>query len=355
MGLTKHQIKEIKEHLNKAQNPIFFFDNDADGLCSFLVLQRYCGKGKGVAIKSFPDLTVDYFKKVHELNADYIFVLDKPIVSKEFFEEAEKFNIPFVWIDHHDIDTKIPDFVNIKNTQGLLSYYNPSLNESKSSPTTYLCYQVSEKKDDLWIAVAGSISDRFMPDFYSEFRKKYPDLSIDSKDAFEVRYKSQIGKIIKILSFALKDRTTNVVNMMKFLMNVKTPYEVLEESKENYTMHKRFNEIDSKYQRLIEKASKNNDSETLLFFRYSGNLSISSDLANELTHKFPDKIVVVAYISGIKANISGRGKNVRKIILKAIEEFEDSTGGGHEEAVGAKIKVKDLEEFKIRIKKLIEG
>lgn len=343
--LTENQIKEIKEHLNKAQNPIFFFDNDADGLCSFLILQRYCGKGKGVAIKSFPDLTVDYFRKVHELNADYIFILDKPIVSGEFFEKTEQFNIPVVWIDHHDTDLKIPDFVN---------YYNPSLNKSKSGPTTYLCYQISEKKDDLWIAVAGSISDRFMPDFYSEFRKKYPDLSVDSEDAFEVRYKSQIGKIIKILSFALKDRTTNVVNMMKFLMKVKTPYEVLEESKENYTMHQRFNQIDLKYQRLIEKASQSNYSEKLLFFHYSGDLSISSDLANELTHKFPDKIVVVVYVSGIKANISGRGKNVRKIILKAIEGFEDSTGGGHEEAVGAKIKVENLEEFKGRIEKLVE-
>ena len=355
--LTENQIKEIKEHLNKAQNPIFFFDNDSDGLCSFLLLQRYCGKGKGVAIKSFPDLTVNYFRKVHELNADYIFILDKPIVSEEFFEKTEQFNIPVVWIDHHDIGIKIPDFVN---------YYNPSLNKSKSCPTTYLCYQVSEKKDDLWIAVVGSISDRFMPDFYSEFRKKYPDLSVDSKDAFEVRYRSQIGKIVKILSFALKDRTTNVVNMMKFLMNARTPYEVLEESKENYTMHQRFNQINSKYQRLIEKASqrfasfprekasKSNDSKNLLFFQYSGDLSISSDLANELTYKFPEKIVVVAYTSGIKANISARGKDVRKIILKAIEGFEDSTGGGHEEAVGAKIKVRNLEEFRGRIEKLVE-
>jgi len=342
--LTEKQIQEIRDHLNKAQNPLFFFDNDADGLCAFLILQRYCEKGKGVAIKSFPSLTVDYFRKVHELNADYIFVLDKPIISKEFFEEAEKFNIPIVWIDHHDIDTENPDFV---------SYYNPSLNKSESGPTTYLCYQVSEKKDDLWIAVVGSISDRFMPDFYSEFKKKYPDLSIDSEDAFDIRYRAQIGKIVKILSFALKDRTTNVVKMVRFLIKAKTPYEVLEESNENYTMHQRFDQINSKFQKLIEKAEKIKDSEKLLFFQYSGDLSISSDLANELTYKFPEKIIVVAYLSGIKVNISARGKNARDIVLKAIEGFQDSTGGGHEEAVGAKIKVDDLEEFRRRIEKAV--
>ena len=29
--LTKKQVGEIKEHLDKAQNPLFFFDNDLDG------------------------------------------------------------------------------------------------------------------------------------------------------------------------------------------------------------------------------------------------------------------------------------------------------------------------------------
>ena len=193
-----------------------------------------------------------------------------------------------------------------------------------------------------------------MPDFYSEFKKKYPDLSIDSEDAFDIRYRAQIGKIIKILSFALKDRTTNVVNMMRFLTKAKTPYEILEESNENSTMHQRFNQINLKYQNLIEKASQGKYSEKLLFFQYSGDLSISSDLANELTYKFPEKIIIVAYLSGIKVNISARGKHVRKIILKAIEGFEDATGGGHEEAVGAKIKVGDLGEFRRRIEKIVE-
>ena len=112
--LTKKQIDEIRQHLDKAQNPVFFFDNDPDGLCSFLLLQRYIERGKGVPIKSFPELTEDYFRKVNELNADYIFILDKPVVSQEFFKRVEEINMPIVWIDHHTIDKKqIPDFVKI--------------------------------------------------------------------------------------------------------------------------------------------------------------------------------------------------------------------------------------------------
>ena len=122
--LTQKQITEIREHLDKAQNPLFFFDNDPDGLCSFLLLQRFAEKGKGIPIRSFPELKEDYFKRVQELNTDYIFVLDKPLVSDEFFNKAREFNIPVVCIDHHDSGREIPEFVN---------YYNPLFNKEKSS------------------------------------------------------------------------------------------------------------------------------------------------------------------------------------------------------------------------------
>ena len=131
----------------------------------------------------------------------------------------------------------------------------------------------------MWLGVAGCISDKFTPDFYSDFKKTHPDLSFDSKNAYDIFYKSQIGKIAKIFSFALKDRTTNVVNMVKFLMKVETPYGVLEESKNNYTMHQRFKEIGNKYQKLLKKAVETNEnSDKILFFQYAGDLSISSYL-----------------------------------------------------------------------------
>jgi len=354
--LTQKQVKEIKRHLDKAQNPLFFFDNDPDGLCSFLLLQRYVKKGKGVAIKSFPALTVDYFRKVEELKADYIFILDKPVVSEEFWEEVEKINIPVVWIDHHEINEKdISEFVD---------YYNPLKNKPQTNePVTALCYQVTNKREDLWIAVIGCISDKFVPDFYKEFEKIYPDLVFNTKRkieygtssfAFDVFYKTQIGKILKLFSFALKDTMTNVVHMIKFLMKVETPYEVLEETNKNHTVHYRFKQIDVKYQKLLRKAELvEKKSKKILFFQYSGDLSVSSDLANELSYKFPNKVIVVVYVIGVKANISVRGKKIRKIILKSIENLEGATGGGHEDAVGARVRMEDLEKFKENLDMLI--
>ena len=117
--LTEIQIKEIKEHLEKAQNPLFYYDNDCDGLCSFLLLRKYLGRGKGVAIRSFPDLNGQYAKKARELNADYIFILDKPVISKEFFEQVALLSLPIIWLDHHNMETPQEQFQN-------LFIYNPS-------------------------------------------------------------------------------------------------------------------------------------------------------------------------------------------------------------------------------------
>jgi single-stranded DNA-specific DHH superfamily exonuclease len=345
--LTQEQVNQIKDHLDRAQNPIFFFDNDQDGLCSFLLLQRYLGRGKGVTIKSFPGLDASYFRKVEELNSDYIFVLDKPVISKEFFNKAEQFNIPLVWIDHHDVDNDIPSFV---------SYYNPIFNgPSTNEPVTALCWQVTGRKEDLWIAVLGCISDGYLPEFYEDFKKNYEDLSVNAKAPFDVLYKSKIGELARILSGGLKDSTTNVVGMLKFLIGVKSPYEILEENSRNFKIHQRFKQINKKYSKVLEKAKKvGANKKKVLFFKYGGDLSVSAELANELYYTYPEKIIVVAHVKGAKVNLSLRGKNVREVLLAAISGIPGATGGGHKEAVGGQMSLENLDGFKKNFESLVK-
>ena len=344
--LSEQEIEEIKGHLDKSQNPLFFFDNDADGLCSFLLLSRYAGKGKGVAIKSFPDLNESYARKLYELKPDYIFVLDKPIISDGFIEESRKLNLPLVWIDHHEssADFKIPEDVH---------YYNPSKNKDKSvEPVTYLSWRVSKRKEDLWLAVSGCIGDGFLPDFLPEFEEEYNGLWREKiTTAFQALYETDIGKITRVLSFALKDRTSNVVRMLKFLLKVKNPQDILQEDPKNSILF-RFNQVNQKYKKLIEKARRF-VREKFIYFQYGGDLSLSADISNELSYRFPNKFIVVAFLKGSKANVSLRGKNVKKLTLKAIEGLEGATGGGHEDATGARINVDDLPLFKDRIEKLV--
>lgn len=346
--ISKKQISEIREHLENAQNPVFFFDNDQDGLCSFLLLQRAIGRGRGVPIKTFPEMDKGYFRKVREFGADCIFILDKPMISDEFFEEVEKNNIPVVWIDHHDIpERSVPKFVNFYNSF--------SSSNNFGVPVTAICYEISRRKEDSWLGIVGCVADHYLPNFYSDFLNEFPEMGIKTEDAFEVLYDSEIGKVARMLGFGLKDRLTNVIHMIRFLMDARGPHDVLQESKKNKAMHARFNFLFPKYEKVLKKAmSVGGKSNKLLFFEYSGEFSISSDLANELIYRFPKKYVVVAYLTGGKINISARGPNVKKIILDVIAEFENSSGGGHTDAVGAVIQKNDLEVFRERLKKNVQ-
>lgn len=346
--LTQSQVKEIREHLEKAQNPLFFFDNDADGLASFLLLRRYLGRGKGVAIKSFPGLNASYARKLYELKPDYIFVLDKPAIESGFLEEAKSLNLPLVWIDHHNVPE--PE-TGAENKD--IFYYNGFLNDKKGEPVSYLCYKITKKKQDLWLAMIGCIGDGFFPDFVDEFVKQYKELwgeNIDS--AFKALYTTEIGKITRILSFGLKDRTTKVVSMLKYLMKVQGPLDILDEEKA-YGILQRYRQVNAKYSKLVEKA-KNFAKGQVLFFQYGGELSLSADIANELSFLYPDKMIVVVYIKGSKANISLRWKeDIRKVTLEAIKGLEGATGGGHEHATGAQVMVEDLPKFKENLMKAV--
>lgn len=341
--LTEEQMTEIREHLENAKNPVFFFDNDPDGLCSFLILQRFLGKGRGVVIKSYPYLDKNYFSRVEEFKADYIFVLDKG-VDDGFIEQAKEKNIPVVCIDHHNMPKPEMEY-----------YYNPFYNDKTNEPVSYLCYRITRRKEDIWLAALGCISDSYVPDFFKEFTEKYGDL-VDSKwkNAFDIRYKTRLGKILALIGFAMKDRTSNVVAMMKFLIKVSNPGELLEENEKTRAFFKRFNEINEKYQRLMKKAEEDTGGD-ILFFSYSGDISISQYVADELMYKYPGKVIVVIYSKGNIANISLRwDRDIRTPLVEVIKNIEGSRGGGHENSSGARIPSDKIPEFKENLSKEIE-
>ena len=192
--------------------------------------------------------------------------------------------------------------------------------------------------------------------FIRSLKKKYPELSkTNPKTPFDVFFDSEIGRIARILDFSLKDTTTNVVNMMKFMMNVKGPLDILEENNKTQQILKRYNEINTKYQKIISKARKC-VGDKMIYFQYGGDLSLSANLSNQLKHEFPKKVIVVVYLSKDVANVSLRGDfiDIRKITLSAIKGLPGAIGGGHKHATGARVNIDDLPEFKKRLEDLIE-
>ncbi|MCK5321504.1 DHH family phosphoesterase [Candidatus Pacearchaeota archaeon] len=337
------QLKEIRAHLEASQNPLFFFDNDVDGLCAFLILQRTIGRGRGVAIKSFPDLKEQYLKKVEELNPDSIFILDKPELSKEFIEGVEEKGIPVTWIDHHE--TKTPKEI-IEKT----SYFNslPS-----AEPTTYIAQKIFNRQEDQWLAIIGCIGDVYMPDFAEKFSEENPELLNSQLSAFDALHSSEIGKMVRMLNFGLMDSTTNVVKLIKYLFKAKNAYDLLEENQYTKQFQKRYSQLNEFYNKQINKAEANfNPKSTVLFFSYSGETSMSSEIANKLYYNHKDKLIIVAFKRPEKINISIRGENALKITKEAIKDIDGATGGGHENATGAMVPIDDFERFKENINQI---
>ncbi|MCH7850717.1 MAG: DHH family phosphoesterase [Nanoarchaeota archaeon] len=340
--IPKEKLLELRESLEKSTNPLFFFDNDVDGLCAFLILRRALGYGRGIPIKSFPDLKGQYLRKLDELNPDTIIILDKAELSEEFVNGAIDRNIQIIWLDHHETKTS-------KEIINKTDYYNslPS-----AEPTTYIAYKVFNRKSDMWLAMIGCTGDVYTPEFAEEFAKENPELFNSEISAFEALHSTEIGKIAKMLNFGLMDTITNVVNLLKYLFKAKNAYDILEENRYTKQFHKRYLELHEFYKKQIQKAEEESTKDNSIIFSYSGSTSMSSQIANGLYYSNPDKLVVVGFKRPEKVNISIRGENALDITKKAIEDIEGATGGGHKTATGAMVPIDDWESFKNKIKEL---
>ena len=330
--IPKKQIEQIRQELIECQNPVFFFHDDADGLCSFLLLRRFKGEGDWRIVKTTPHITEESTRFVSEFH-DKVFILDIALVDQEFVDKVKK---PVIWIDHHTAQ-KISK----------AKYFNPRIKKpDEYTPVTSICYEVV--KQDIWLAAAGSVADYSIPKFFNEFKKKYPELAGKAKDIEKIIYDTKLGRLIKILGYTLKGKSDDVRKAVNIIKSIKEPSELLE-PKEGPAkwVYKRYSEINKEYQELLSDALKQKYEDILVFLYEEKKHSFSSELVNEIKHRIPNKKI---YIVGreksgdVRIAIRSSKINLIPILNKALEKVE-GFGGGHPYACGASIKKKDFERF----------
>jgi len=343
--IPNDQLKELREHLVKAKNPLFLFDSDPDGICSFLLFRKFCGKGYWTMVKSTPIVDMNYIKKVENYNPDIIFILDKPLVSQEFIDAA---NRPIVWLDHHPA-TKMER----------VKYYNPRIKDPQDNrPTSYWAYQVV--KENLWLGVIGSIADWHFPEFAEEFSKEYPDLlPKDIKTVEKALYESEIGKIIEIIAFNLKGESKDVKGSVSSMIKINSPYEILkQDSSQAKYVCKRAIKIKKEYDSLIKDANKKiNEKENIIVYVYpSRKTSLTAEIANVLLYRYPDKVIVVGREKNdeIKMSLRYMKGNLPTIIETALVGL-NGFGGGHEHSSGCTVSKSDFPTFIEAIKAQISS
>jgi len=344
MALSSEQIKQLREHLNNCKRPLFFFDDDQDGLCSFLQLYRYKKEGKGIIVKTSPKLGKVFLRKVEEYQPDKIFILDVAVVEQDFLDDMK---VPVIWLDHHSPLER----TNVK-------YFNPRIsNWQDNHPTSFMCYQIVEQY--LWIATLGCIADWFIPSFLKDFKQEFPNLiEIPYKTPGDIIYNTKLGYLIKIFSFVLKGKTDAVKKCIKVLTRIESPYEILnQETAQGKFIYKRYEQMNKLYETLIKDVLQNvkKTTDKLVLFTYKDDKSsFTSDLSNEAIYRHPDKTILIAREKNDEMKCSIR---TTKIIMPPIIEKAlvglNGYGGGHEYACGLNIKTADFEEFVRRFREMI--
>ncbi|MBI4153750.1 DHH family phosphoesterase [Candidatus Woesearchaeota archaeon] len=337
--VPEQMLEEFRQALLKAENPLFMFDNDIDGLSSYLLLKRFCKKGRPFIVKSSPQVNESFVGKISNYHADMIFILDKPIVEQEFIDNV---SAKVYWIDHHPLQSEISG----------VKYLNPrKFNPEDYSPTSFWCYQIA--KQDLWLAMCGIVGDWHIPNFFPEFKKQYPELVKRCKKPGDLLFKSPLGELIKMLGFLLKGKENDVRRNLYLLEKVNDPYEILKgTTKEGNRLNRYYQKINQHYALLLQDAvSTVKRGKILAYFYTEREHSFTGNLANELIYRYPKKVIIVGRKKNDRLIISLRSSSIKlgKIIGKIIHEF-DGYGGGHDYACACNIPAEDIGRFLERIR-----
>ncbi|HVY01830.1 MAG TPA: DHH family phosphoesterase, partial [Candidatus Nanoarchaeia archaeon] len=311
------------------------------GLCSFLLLRRWLGRGTGAAVRSYPEVSEQYLGKIDYTKADGIVVLDRHALSLDIINGIKQRGLSIIWIDHHAVeDTKMQE------ESDFIYYFNSKFTLSKKNtyPVSFHMQKIANQKKDYWISLVGCISDCYLPSYHKEFAKKNPQMWAKKvKTAFDAYYKTLLGKIALYLNFSLKNSAMQVIQIQDFLIKCQRPEEILEENEGNPLIVHAAAMLKKCQDYLVDaRATVKGNS---LFFQYSGDTSMSAEISNALIYEFPEKFICVAFKKQGIVNISLRGDNVKQILEEILKYLGTGTGGGHRDAVGARIPRNKLEEF----------
>ncbi|NTV23925.1 MAG: hypothetical protein HGA85_06165, partial [Nanoarchaeota archaeon] len=278
--IPENELTEFRDAVLHSARPLIFFDDDPDGVCSFLQMQKLNSEAKGVINKATGMLDEQFLHKVEELDPDTVFILDVAEVSQEFLNKIHS----CYWLDHHEPHS-------LKNVK----YYNPMVaSKGKDNrPTSYWAYRIAKK--NLWLAMIGCVGDWFLPDdLKAEFSEKYPELlpTRISKPE-DALFSTQLGRLARVVSFNLKGSTRDAMTSVKLLSKIEEPDEILSQSTDaGKQLWKKYLKIHKTYEEIKSRVAVTEE-EVILFLYSEDEMSLTSDLSNEILYLYPDKFVII--------------------------------------------------------------
>ena len=405
--VLEEDLQTILNNADQAKNPAVVFDDDGDGVCSFLQLHKFL-EMRGIDLKKWatlrtkrPVIKDKLSELISENHVDSLFVLDIVGAKERFFSDLNGTKI--TWIDHHAMCDDNRDLPERK-----LNYINPSLRrltkEVPYFPTSAICYEAW--RQDAWIAAIGYLSDGALPmallDLFHEYSYLLKDKSgnnygyiesefnlklIIAKNKFQrpsekttsllkfIREETLMGDLINIFNYVLKGTDSDVKKNIELLTKISIPHEILDErlrSEPGKALFDYYEKTKADYQETYNKIINNLQSsvkvrENTLYYAISqGKYDFMTQIATKLILENPKKIILVsneeiaktedAFVElSLRANNFDLNEAIMTIKHKFLNlypyEFDQKenkyilTGGGHPMASGLSIKKKYLGEF----------
>ena len=326
--VTVNQAKAFLNSISKRDSVAVVHHDDLDGFASGSLFYSFV-KNRGAKVKNFfGGYGMNVNKLVKKLDRfDKIILTDlAPSFIEQLAPVLKKKKV--FYTDHHQAG-KIPkNILELRTTdQGYL-------------PSSRTAFEITEL--DEWKGVAGVMGD---------MGHKYPENDKFLKDFFK-REKITLKKFLETAVFNLNKlilyhhRKPQVV--FNILVRLKTYKDLYKFKKKTLVVER---EIQKHLKAFREHKEDLGKIKTYLF---NSKYPVKSTVSSVSAFKFPKSVVLIYVKKGKMVNISGRNQggniNVRELLQKCTEGFENATAGGHDRASGAKIMKKDFKEFKKRVR-----
>jgi len=340
MAISEQELKLFHTLLTQASRPLIFYDDDADGLSSYLLVHHANKDAIGVRCGRGPEVDAEFARKISENQPDLVVILDKPRVSEEFFSS---YNTPTLWLDHHDPAAYTP--------RGHVTYFNPRVhNDTDDRPTSYWVYRALGGPS--WIAAVGTTAD-WHDDLLEEMRIRHPKLVNGARSVKKALYNSPLGEIVRMFNFSLKGSSKHVQGCVNTLKKINDPQELIDASTpRGRFIHKHVKPILSEYADQLRQAQQTRAQQGVYVHVFGPQRnSLIAEVANELlvTRKTPIIIVGRRIDGEVKFSMRSHARNLPPIVAQALENVE-GYGGGHTEACGGSIAERDWEQFVSQIR-----
>ncbi len=293
-----------------------FFDSDPDGTCSAALMLAYF-KQRKIRAKLFTgDLDKNSFIIFSRKKVSMAVFLDFALDSYPDFLKGFG-NKRTLIIDHHPISNDL-------NKLGFV-YVNPRFkNPNLYISTSHFCFDILEKagmKNFDWLYKIGDVGDHV------------------------IRGNIYEKEVVRTISAAKAVKGNEILpKIAEILSESKNINEFLENKEFNGFKEIFFKEIKSQLDTI-----KKSRLQSVNFIEIKSKYSITSVIASIVLDLYPDKTFIIFDKKKGFYHVSGRTYkfDIGKIFKKASKGI--GHGGGHENAAGARIMVKDFKIFKQRI------